>query len=100
MSRHLTHSAPREGLRQALRVSHLRVPAPSNSFIIRTSMTPLPQTLYNPHLQDPLGSADSKGLTASRFRPQPLYFPHLRDPLGSAGNTGLITPVESALTEF
>src|SRR6266851_5636916 len=25
-------------------------------------MTPLPQPLYNPHLRDPLGSADSKGL--------------------------------------
>src|SRR5713226_9452550 len=42
-------------------------------FTIRTSKTPLPQTLYNPHFHDPLGSA---------------------------GNTGVITPVESALTEF
>ena len=43
----------------------------SKSFIIRTSKTPLPQLLYNPHLQAPLGSA---------------------------GNKGLITPLESALT--
>ncbi len=44
----------------------------ANSFTIRTSMTPLPQLLYNPHLQAPLGSA---------------------------GNKGLITPLESALTK-
>src|SRR6266571_5462225 len=42
------------------------------SFTIRTSMPPLPQPLYNPHL---------------------------RAPLGSAGNTGLITPLQSALTK-
>ncbi len=41
-------------------------------FRIRTSETPLPQLLYNPHLQAPLGSA---------------------------GNKGLITPLESALTK-
>src|SRR6266566_1013318 len=44
----------------------------SKSFTIRTSKTPLPQLLYNPHLQAPLGSA---------------------------GNKGLITPLESALTK-
>src|SRR5947209_17137860 len=44
----------------------------SKSFTIRTSETPLPQLLYNPHLQAPLGSA---------------------------GNKGLITPLESALTK-
>src|SRR6266478_1947541 len=43
----------------------------AKSFTIRTSKTPLPQPLYNPHLQAPLGSA---------------------------GNKGLITPLESALT--
>src|SRR6266568_7249588 len=42
-----------------------------NSFTIRTSETPLPQLLYNPHL---------------------------RAPFGSAGNKGLVTPLESALT--
>ena len=47
-------------------------PFTTNSFTIRTSKTPLPQLLYNPHLQAPLGSA---------------------------GNKGLITPLESALTE-
>src|SRR6266581_3525671 len=47
-------------------------PLTTNSFIIRTSKTPLPQLLYNPHL---------------------------RTPLGSAGNKGLITPLESALTK-
>src|SRR6266702_46558 len=44
----------------------------AKSFTIRTSETPLPQLLYNPHLQAPLGSA---------------------------GNKGLITPLESALTK-
>src|SRR5437870_4766724 len=44
----------------------------AKSFTIRTSKTPLPQLLYNPHLQAPLGSA---------------------------GNKGLITPLESALTK-
>ncbi len=47
-------------------------PLATNSFTIRTSKTPLPQPLYNPHLQAPLGSA---------------------------GNKGLITPLESALTK-
>src|SRR6266446_1344912 len=47
-------------------------PLATKSFTIRTSETPLPQPLYNPHLQAPLGSA---------------------------GNKGLITPLESALTE-
>ena len=47
-------------------------PLDTNSFTIRTSKTPLPQPLYNPHLQAPLGSA---------------------------GNKGLITPLESALTK-
>ena len=46
-------------------------PLTTKSFTIRTSKTPLPQLLYNPHL---------------------------RAPLGSAGNKGLITPLESALT--
>src|SRR6266704_7173293 len=44
----------------------------SKPFRIRTSKTPLPQLLYNPHLQAPLGSA---------------------------GNKGLINPLESALTK-
>src|SRR6266478_4162234 len=47
-------------------------PLTTKSFTIRTSKTPLPQLLYNPHLQAPLGSA---------------------------GNKGLITPLESALTK-
>src|SRR6266516_502655 len=34
----------------------------SKSFTIRTSKTPLPQLLYNPHLPAPLGSAGNKGL--------------------------------------
>src|SRR6266581_2534295 len=55
------------------------------SFTIRTSKTPLPQLLYNPHLQAPLGSAGNKGLIAL---------------LESAltGNSP-VTPVESALTK-
>jgi hypothetical protein len=52
--------------------SHLSLsPRSSKSFTIRTSMTPLPQPLYNPHFQEPLVSV---------------------------GNTRLITPLESALT--
>ena len=71
----------------------------AKSFVIRTSKTPLPQPLYNPHFRDPLASADSKRLTGPDFLPQPFYNQHLQDPLGSAGNKGLITPVESALTK-
>ncbi len=58
----------------SFRSSLIRRPSPltTNSFTIRTSKTPLPQPLYNPHLQAPLGSA---------------------------GNKGLITPLESALTK-
>src|SRR6266702_4684455 len=37
-------------------------PLTTKSFTIRTSETPLPQLLYNPHLQAPLGSAGNKGL--------------------------------------
>src|SRR6266571_8456839 len=37
----------------------------AKSFTIRTSKTPLPQLLYNPHLQAPLGSAGNKGLITS-----------------------------------
>src|SRR5713101_2360848 len=57
----------------------------SKSFTIRTSMTPLPQVLYNPHLQAPLGSAGNKGLIT---------------PLESAlTKNSPVTPVESALTK-
>src|SRR6266478_710487 len=60
-------------------------PLTTNSFIIRTSMTPLPQLLYNPHLQAPLGSAGNKGLIT---------------PLESAlTKNSPATPLESALTE-
>ncbi len=57
----------------------------TNLFRIRTSMTPLPQPLYNPHLQAPLGSAGNKGLIT---------------PLESAlTRNSPVTPVESALTK-
>ncbi len=57
----------------------------AKSFRIRTSMTPLPQPLYNPHLQAPLGSAGNKGLIT---------------PLESAlTKNSPVTPVESALTK-
>src|SRR6266581_442253 len=60
-------------------------PLTTNSFIIRTSKTPLPQLLYNPHLQAPLGSAGNKGLIT---------------PLESAlTKNSPVTPVESALTK-
>src|SRR5207245_10814746 len=51
----------------------------SKPFAIRTSTTPLPQPLYNPHFQDPFGSAGNKGLTATKFPD--------------------ITPLESTLTD-
>src|SRR6266571_1821058 len=57
----------------------------SKPFRIRTSKTPLPQLLYNPHLQAPLGSAGNKGLIT---------------PLESAlTKNSPVTPVESALTK-
>ncbi len=60
-------------------------PLTTNSFTIRTSETPLPQLLYNPHLQAPLGSAGNKGLIT---------------PLESAlTKNSPVTPVESALTK-
>ncbi len=63
--------------------------ATSKSFTIRTSKTPLPQPLYNPHLQAPLGSAGNKGLITP-----------LESALTStARNKGLITPLESTLTK-
>src|SRR6266536_3961340 len=70
--------------------SHLSLSQRSaKSFTIRTSETPLPQPLYNPHLQAPLGSAGNKGLITP-----------LESALTStAGNKGLITPLESALTK-
>src|SRR5713101_688601 len=57
----------------------------SKSFTIRTSETPLPQPLYNPHLQAPLGSAGNKGLIT------PLESALTKNPP--------VTPVESALTK-
>ena len=72
----------------------------TTSFTFRTSGLPLRQHLYNPHLQNPLGSADSKRLTATKFPAQPLYSPHLRDSHGCAGNKGLATLLESALTRI
>src|SRR6266487_3335649 len=60
-------------------------PLTTNSFTIRTSKTPLPQLLYHPHLQAPLGSAGNKGLIT---------------PLESAlTKNSPVTPVESALTK-
>src|SRR6266702_271721 len=60
-------------------------PLTTNSFTIRTSETPLPQPLYNPHLQTPLGSAGSKGLIT---------------PLESAlTRNSPVTSLESALTK-
>src|SRR6266478_3710986 len=63
-------------------------PLTTNSFIIRTAKTPLPQPLYNPHLRAPLGSAGNKGLIT----------PVESALTSTAGNKGLITPLESALT--
>ena len=60
-------------------------PLTTKSFTIRTSKTPLPQLLYNPHLQAPFGSAGNKGLIT---------------PLESAlTENSPVTPVESALTK-
>src|SRR5712692_11163955 len=64
---------------------HTSKTASRNSFTIRTSETPLPQPLYNPHLRAPLGSAGNKGLIT---------------PLESAlTKNSPVTPVESALTK-
>src|SRR5712691_947195 len=54
-------------------------------FRIRTSETPLPQLLYNPHLQAPLGSAGNKGLIT-----------HLESALTE---NSPVTPLQSALTK-
>jgi hypothetical protein len=70
-----------------------------NPFRIRRSRRPLPQLVYNPHLQDPFESADSKGLTGLKFLLHLLYFPHLHGPLGCAKNKGFITPLKSTLTK-
>src|SRR5207245_5267937 len=63
-------------------------PLATNSFTIRTSETPLPQLLYNPHLRARLGSVGNKGLIT----------PVESALTSTAGNKGLITPLESALT--
>jgi hypothetical protein len=65
---------------------------PSNPLRIRTSKTPLPQPVYNPHLRSPLGCVGNKGLTGTRIHRQLFCNQHLRTPLGGAGNTGVITP--------
>ena len=70
-----------------------------NPFRIRRSRRPLPQILYNQHLQASLKSEDSKGLTGFKFLLHLLYFPHLHGPLGCAGNKGFITPLKSTLTK-
>src|SRR5260370_27721901 len=74
--------------------------APHNSFIIRSSERPLPQTLWNLHFPDPLRSAHSKGLTGARLSSQLLCHQYLRGPLASAHSKGLITSLESALTRI
>ncbi len=45
------------------------------------------------------GGENSSSFRSSLPLPQLLYNPHLQAPLGSAGNKGLITPLESALTK-
>lgn len=72
---------------------------PRNPFVMRRSECPFPQPLRNLHFPDSLGSAHSKGLTATKSSTQLLYHQHLRHPLGSAHSKGLITSVESALTK-
>ena len=73
---------------------------PSNPLRIRTSRTPLPQPIYNPHLRSPLGCAGNKRLTGARIHRQLFCNQHLRTTLRSAENTGLIILLESALTEI
>jgi hypothetical protein len=72
---------------------------PSNPLRIRTSKTPLPQPLYNPHFRRPLGCVANKGLTGARIHRQLSCNQHLRAPLESVANTGVITLLESALTK-
>src|SRR6266568_7810192 len=57
----------------------------AKSFTIRTSKTPLPQLLYNPHLQTRLGSAGNKGLITSLESALTKNYP--------------VTSLESALTK-
>ena len=72
---------------------------PSKSLRIRTSKTPLPQPLYNPHLRGPLGCVGNKELTGTRIHRQLFCNQHLGIPRGSVANTGVITLLESALTK-
>jgi hypothetical protein len=72
---------------------------PSNPLRIRTSKTPLPEPLYNPHLRRPLGCAGNKGLTGTRIHRQLFCNQYLRAPFLGAGNTGLTILLESALTK-
>ncbi len=74
-------------------------PLPCNSLRVRTSKTPLPQPLCNPHLRRPFGCAGNKGLASARIHRQLFCNQHLRTPLRSAGNTGVINLLESALTK-
>jgi hypothetical protein len=80
-----------------------RLPRPVrdvNPFRIRTSKTPWPQLLCNPHFHVSLASAHSKGFADSSILPQLPWNQHFRAPFASAGNNGLVTPSESALTKI
>jgi hypothetical protein len=90
---------PRQSLIPGLAPVSICRALPFNFLRIRTSKTPLPQPLYNPHLRRPLGCAGNKGLTGTRIHRQLFCNQHLRTPLRSAENTGLIIPLESALTK-
>jgi hypothetical protein len=71
-----------------------------NPFRIRRSKRPLPQVLYNPHLQATLECVASKGLTATDGRPQPLHLQHLQAAPGCVANTGLITSLDATLARI
>jgi hypothetical protein len=94
-----TEAHPRQSLVSGLAPASICHPLPFNFLRIRTSKTPLPQLLYNPHLGRPLGCAGNKGLTSARIHRQLFCNQHLRTPLASAGNKGVITLLESAVTK-
>jgi hypothetical protein len=71
---------------------------PAISFKISSQRHSFPQPLYNQHLRQSLGAADSKGLTDPAMSLQVLYFQHLRAPHAIAVNKAPITPLECALT--
>src|SRR6266700_3104522 len=77
-------------------------PLTTNSFTIRTSETPLPQPLYNPHLQAPLGSAGNKGLITPLESPLAKNSPvsRLESALTKRWGVGVIPAIPEFATRY